>query len=129
MARVGRALAAVLAAAALAVVTWEIRDETISEHTDQPPDSTVTVIVHARERGAEQSLPELTEARFLSCRLEVQTDPAGPLEHLGDDRFRMVMRPALDESDRKQFRGCMEDWGIDHLQLDVVSMTPDPIED
>lgn len=48
--------------------------------------------------------------------------PAGRLQHLGDGRFRMIFRPSLDPSNRLQFRGCLEDWKVDHVRLDVESM-------
>jgi hypothetical protein len=31
--------------------------------------------------------------------------------------------PGLDETNRRQFRGCVEDFMIDHLQIDVIDMT------
>jgi hypothetical protein len=43
-------------------------------------------------------------------------------------RHRRVRRsdgsctPRLDETDRHQFRGCLEGWAIDHVRLDVVSL-------
>ena len=36
-------------------------------------------------------------------------------------RSRLV--PGLDETNRRQFRGCVEDFMIDHLQIDVIDMT------
>lgn len=126
-----RVFAGVLLSAALGWAVWELRDATISEHTRQPPDSTVTVLMEASARGSEhgQTLLEMTEAQLLGCRLEVLTDPLGPVTELEPGRFEVVLQPALDESDRKQFRGCMEDWNLDHFRLDVVSMVPEPFDD
>jgi hypothetical protein len=28
----------------------------------------------------------------------------------------------MDETNRRQFRGCLEDWLVDHIRLDVVSL-------
>jgi hypothetical protein len=28
----------------------------------------------------------------------------------------------MDETNRRQFRGCLEDWTIDHLRLDVETL-------
>jgi hypothetical protein len=28
----------------------------------------------------------------------------------------------MDETNRRQFRGCLEDWLIDHVRLDVVTL-------
>jgi hypothetical protein len=33
-----------------------------------------------------------------------------------------VLQPALDETNRKQLRGCLEDWTIDSVRADVVSL-------
>jgi hypothetical protein len=33
-----------------------------------------------------------------------------------------VLDTALDQTNRRQFRGCLEDWIVDHLQLDVVEL-------
>jgi hypothetical protein len=33
-----------------------------------------------------------------------------------------VLRPSLDDSDRRQFQGCLDDWRVDGVLLDVESM-------
>jgi hypothetical protein len=48
----------------------------------------------------------------------------GSIRAEGDGRFRAVFQPALDESDSKQLRGCLEDWTIDSLRAEVVSLAP-----
>jgi hypothetical protein len=58
----------------------------------------------------------------LTCRLEVESDLAGPIERLGHGRYRAVLVPALDDSNQRQFRGCLEDWVIDHVRLDVEKL-------
>jgi hypothetical protein len=30
----------------------------------------------------------------------------------------------MDETNRRQFRGCLEDWVVDQVRLDVVSLVP-----
>ena len=59
---------------------------------------------------------------MLTCRLEVESDLAGPIERLGHGRYRAVLVPALDDSNQRQFRGCLEDWVIDHVRLDVEAL-------
>ena len=78
----------------------------------------------ARTRGGEagQNLAEMVEAQLLTCRLEVTSDLAGPIEPLGDGRFRAVLEPAMDRTNRRQFRGCVEDFITDHLQIDVLEL-------
>ncbi len=68
----------------------------------------------------DQTLAEMVEAQLLTCRLEVTSDLAGPIESLGDGRFRVVLVPAMDQTNRRQFRGCVEDFIIDHLQIDII---------
>jgi hypothetical protein len=100
-----------------------VRDATLSTHQPAVPGSEVEVVVSARSEGAErgQSLPELVEALLLTCRLEVPADLAGPIRDDGDGQFRVTLAPALDKTDRRQLRGCIEDWTIDQLLVDVVS--------
>ena len=100
-----------------------VRDATLSTHQPAVPGSEVEVVVSARSEGAErgQSLPELVEALLLTCRLEVPADLTGPIHDDGDGQFRVTLSPALDKTDRRQLRGCIEDWTIDQLLVDVVS--------
>jgi hypothetical protein len=100
-----------------------VRDATLSTHQAAVPGSEVEIVVSARSEGAErgQTLPELVEALLLTCRLEVPADLAGPIRDDGDGQFRVTLAPALDKTDRRQLRGCIEDWTIDQLLVDVVS--------
>jgi hypothetical protein len=98
-----------------------LREATLSTH-DEAVGREVELIVSARTHGGEQgqTLDEMVEAQLLTCRLEVNSDFAGPIEALGDGRFRAVLVPALDQTNRRQFRGCVEDFVTDHLQINVV---------
>lgn len=120
-----RVVSGLLALALLAVGIGQLRTATLSTHQRQPADSELTVELSSSTHGGEpgQTLAEMTEALLLVCRLEVTTDPIGPLRSIADDHFAMTFRPGLDQTDQRQFRGCIEDWQIDHLQVDVISMT------
>ena len=101
-----------------------LREATLSTH--EAVDARETrVVVTARTKDGEpsQRLPEMVEAQLLTCRLEVPADFAGPIERLGSDRFRAVLVPALDQTNERQFRGCVDDFIIDHLQVNVVELT------
>jgi hypothetical protein len=105
------------------VAVFFLREATLSTH--EPVEARETeLVVSAKTKGGErdQTLDEMVEAQVLACRLEVASDVAGPIESLGDGRYRAVLAPALDETNRRQFRGCLEDWVIDHVQLDVVEL-------
>lgn len=122
-----RTVAALVAVVVLGAGVFFLRDATISTHTDQDPDSRLEVLVEARVKGAEtgQSLQEYLWAKVLMCRTEVAfSDPVTGLQVVDEQErvFRFVLQPSLDDTDRTQFRGCMEDFNIDHLQTDVRSM-------
>jgi hypothetical protein len=101
-----------------------LREATLSTHEPVAGGEEMELVLSASTKGGErdQTLPEMVEAQLDSCRLEVTSDVVGEIESLGDDRFRAVLRPAMDETNRRQFRGCVEDWMIDHVRLDVVEL-------
>jgi hypothetical protein len=103
-----------------------LREATLSTHEPVTDAREMELVVHARMRNAEatQTLSEMVEAQLQTCRLEVTSDLVGPIEPLGDGRFRAVLAPAMDETNRRQFKGCVEDWTIDQVLLGVVSLDP-----
>jgi hypothetical protein len=111
-----------VAIAVVAVVA--LRDATLSTHERIARDSQIELVVEGRSKGAEggQTVAEMVQAQVLTCRLEVNSDLVGPIESEGDGRFRAVLTPSMDESNRRQFRGCLEDWVIDQFQLDVIRL-------
>jgi hypothetical protein len=98
-----------------------LREATLSTHQEVDARQ-VELVVKAKTSHGEpdQTLAEMVEAQLLTCRLEVSSDMVGPIEELGDGRFRAVLEPALDKTNRRQFRGCVEDFVVDHLQIDIV---------
>lgn len=119
-----RFLAAVAAIAALGVGVHLLREATQSTHYRTSPDSRLRVVVESRRNRAEPTLTtaDLTLAHLTMCRLEVSSVIDGGLDELSGDRFAVVLSPALDSTDRKQFRGCVEDWNVDRNQMRVISM-------
>lgn len=101
-----------------------LREATLSTHDAVPEDSRAELVFTARAHEAQrsQTLEELVEALVLACRLEVDSDVVGRIEHDGHGTFRATLAPALDQTNRRQFRGCLEDWTIAHLVADVVSL-------
>jgi hypothetical protein len=132
MRRVGRILLSVLLGViglglgALGVSA--LREATLSTHQPVSPGSQVEVTVHARSHNTEQNqtLGEAVEAQLLTCRLEVASDiieeQSEPQTTGNEGIFRVVMQPQLDETNRRQFKGCVEDFVIDGLQIDVLEM-------
>jgi hypothetical protein len=106
------------------VAVLALREATLSTHEPVSEAEETELVVSAKTKGGEsdQTLPEMVEAQLLTCRLEVTSDLVGPIEELGDGRFRAVLAPAMDETNRRQFRGCVEDWVIDHVRVNVVEL-------
>lgn len=119
-ARLGKIALGVIGLGIGVVGVLALREATLSTHKDVAARETRLVLSGETKGGEEhQTLSEMVEAQVLSCRLEVESDLARPIERLGDSRYRAVLVPALDDSNRRQFRGCLEDWVIDGVQLDV----------
>ena len=100
-----------------------LREATLSTH-EAVSAREVELILSAQTKGGEpsQSLDEMVEAQLLTCRLEVSSDLTEPIEPLNNRHYRAVLAPAMDQTNRRQFRGCVEDWVIDHVRVDIVEM-------
>jgi hypothetical protein len=100
-----------------------LREATLSTHQAVTA-RRMEVLISADTKGGEagQSLEEMVEAQLLTCRLEVNSDMLGRVERLEEGRFRAELTPSLDETNKRQFRGCVEDWVIDHVRLNVTDM-------
>ncbi|HEX7132247.1 MAG TPA: hypothetical protein VF228_06705 [Iamia sp.] len=122
MRRVATAVLGLVGLAIGVVAVLALREATLSTHERDDPRSEVELVIEARTEGGEpgQTLAEMVDALLLTCRLEVTSDLVGPIRDEGGGRYRAVIRPALDATDRRQLRGCIEDWTIDHLLVDVV---------
>lgn len=122
--RPGRVLLGLIGLGIGVVGVLALREATLSTH-QRVAGRGMELVVSAKTKGGEksQTLSEMVEAQLLTCRLEVNTDLDGRIEPLGSGRFRAELGLALDQTNRRQFRGCLEDWIVDHLQLDVVQLT------
>lgn len=100
-----------------------LMDHTLSRHEDVEPDSELMVeLTVATRSGVEADNEEIAEALVVACQLEVRSDVLpDSLETVEDGRYRFVMRPALDDSDRRQLIGCLQDFRIDNVLANVVS--------
>lgn len=98
-----------------------LREATMTRHVAVDSGTAMEIVlrIHTNNESAERRT--LAEALFSVCQLQVDaTRVAGPIRR-GDGTFSFRLRPALDESDRRQFEGCIEDARIDHVQGDVLS--------
>jgi hypothetical protein len=105
-----------------------LREATLSTHQPVAPGSTTEVQFEAATRHGErgQSLAEMAHALVLTCRLEVSSDLVGEVQAVGEDRFLAVLEPSLDQTNRRQFRGCVEDWTVDQIQTHQLTFTDRP---
>lgn len=118
--RSGLALVAVLAVLAAGIVL--LRAATMTRHTPVDPRLELAAVVRADVvREPRTALAPMTRALVDVCRLAVDAALVD-LGRLDRDEFRLVLRPTLDESDRRRLHGCLEDARIEHLQLDVLEM-------
>jgi hypothetical protein len=122
--RPGRVVLGLIGLGIGVVAVLALREATLSTH-QRVAGRGMELVVSAKTKGGEksQTLSEMVEAQLLTCRLEVNTDLDGRIEPLGSGRFRAELALALDQTNRRQFRGCLEDWIVDHLQVDVVQLT------
>ncbi len=123
----------VLVAMVLAVIVGVhvLRQATMSTHYSTAPDSRLVVEVDAAINRAEPgvTMTDMVEAHVAVCALEVAR-PGPELQPIAgtDDHYTVTLQPALDSTDRKQYRGCLEDWAVDHLRLEVKSMEDEVVE-
>lgn len=103
-----------------------LREATLSTHHHIPRDTQAVVVLDAWTKGGEpgQTLEEMVEALLLTCRLEVGRSDLKDVRHEGGGRFRAVYAPGMDETNARQLRGCLEDWSVDHVRIDVVYFRP-----
>lgn len=130
MSRLRTALVVLVAVAVAGVGVRSLSNATMSTHEPVARGSRIELVLDARTKKASagQDLTELVTAQILACRLEVSSDLVGAVEAVdvaGDHtRYQVLLTPSMDRTDRRQFHGCLEDWVIDHVRLDVVSLVP-----
>ena len=130
--------AVILGAVGLAVgvgAVLAMREATLSTHQAVGKDSEAVILLDATVNDPEggRTVDDMIEALLLACRLEVDnsvlvSEPGGdPVvgRDAGDGHtlYRVVVRPGLDQTNQRQLRGCLEDWSIDHLRVDVLDIS------
>lgn len=125
MSRVVGAAVFVVAVVAAVVV---LRNATMTVHSKTSPTSQLVVDASARWKGSIREAESHSRALTIACVSETSTRVRlRDLQWHGDGRFRFWIKPALDEFDQRQLRGCMSDFRMPQLLVDVRSMrTVDP---
>jgi hypothetical protein len=102
-----------------------LREATMSTHYETGADSRLVTVARAAVNRPEEgvTLEQMAHAHFDLCALEVAR--VAEVERIPgrSDGFVITVQPSLDSTDRKQFRGCLQDWNVDHLQVHVESMS------
>src|SRR3954465_9275986 len=105
-----RVLLAGLLAAALAAGGVAMRGALETRHEVMPPHSRLVVDASASVRGPREHAPSLARGLVAACIAEAAAEArVVQFAWRGAGRFRFVTRPALDEPDRRQLQGCLED--------------------
>jgi hypothetical protein len=124
-----KAAAWVLVAVLVVVGVLALRAELMTVEVAQPEGSYTDVVVGARvvrEDAGVQSA--MTRGLVSTCRLLVNADVVEQsFRSVGDDLFAFRLRPALDEFDRRELRGCLSDLRVQHLRVEVrhlATVTP-----
>lgn len=117
-----RVVATVVALVAATAGIFVLREATITREvtTASHTEMEVRLRIHTNEEGAD---PErLADSLFSLCRLQVDAVRSAGPEPVGGGVFAFRLRPTLDESDRRQLEGCIEDAHVDHVQGDVLTL-------
>lgn len=122
-----RVLAALLiTAAVMGAAVWGLLAAFKATDVDTPPGSrTVVTFAISMVREPQDQRDVHAEAVYSACRADLPEASASPLRPLGDGRYRFAVTPALDASDRKEVRGCLQDLRIAHVRATVLDMTRD----
>jgi hypothetical protein len=112
----------ILALAAIASVSIDmLGDATQTRPDPSRPNSRTEVVFRVQTLGQ----PALAAAQGLwgACQgTALRTVLPPGMTALGDNRFRMVVQPALGRHARDRMTGCLEDMTLDRVKGKVVSM-------
>ncbi len=124
MKRAGQVALAVVGLVVGMIGVLALREATLSTHRKVTDAARTTIVIEAETKGTEfnQTLDETVEAILQACRLEVSSDLESDPRPLGDGVYEATLVRPVDESNRRQFRGCLEDWTLDHLLVDVLRL-------
>ena len=119
-----RVVVAGILVAGMVVGVLAMREALETRHEVMPPGSHLVVDATASVRGPREHAPSLARGLVAACAVEAATDSqVVRFTWQGRGRFRFVTRPALDEPDRRQLRGCLEDLRVPRLLVSVHDMT------
>lgn len=123
-ARVLRGVLIVVGVVTVLAIGLFLMDKTLSRHEEVAAASELVVeMTVATRTGAEAGNAEFAEALIVLCQVEVRGRMVdSSLATIGHNRYRFVIRPSLDDTDQRQLSGCLQDFWIDNVLANVVSM-------
>lgn len=113
----------------LGVGVLGLRQATMSVHTDIPDDSHLDVFVSADTLVEVDPPRRLARSQVNLCAAEAiptsdltAFEPTSAVQDPAPELpvFRFRLEPGLDDPDRAQLRGCLEDLRVRHLRLNVL---------
>lgn len=123
-----RAIAGIVMAVVVVSGLYVLRATTMSREK-APPDPGARLVVDfsvtTKDLPAHE-LPVIASAIFNACRLQAEAGLQQPLDRLGRDRFRAVLTPAPNATDREQLAGCLSDPTLSHTLSGDVRMREIP---
>ena len=99
-----------------------LREATMTRHTEMPPESYLVVSGTAEVRSASHDTETLLLALVSEC--VVEANPGARMRGFAEDdgAFSFEVTPALDDPDRRQLQGCLEDFRVSGLLANVDEM-------
>jgi hypothetical protein len=125
---VSRVVGVLVFVVAVVVAVVLLRNATMTVHTKMSPTSQLVVDASARWKASITEAENHARALTIACVSETSTRARlRDFRWRGDGRFRFWVKPSLDEFDQRQLRGCMSDFRMPQLLVDIhATRTVDP---
>lgn len=113
---------AILGLALLFAGIWWLREETMSRQHAVPTHSASVLIVEGESRLGEprHGLESRVSAVLNACEIEADSTLVH-VRRLDDAQFEALLKPALGPTNEAQFSGCVQDWTLDGVLVNIVS--------
>lgn len=122
-----RAFVGLVGVALLAVGIDRLGDLTQNRPDKPVKGSRSEILLDVRAGGRAGPAREAVGNLWGACQGTVSHRLAGPVEVLGEERFRLLTEPALGKNSWRRLKGCLEDFTLDRVRASVVSKTDLPV--
>lgn len=120
------AIGAVVAAVTVSGID-ALADLTQTRPDPRQPNTRSEVVLEVRTRDPRASTRFAAEALWGACQSTARRTVIEPgMQAVGDDRFRIVVQPALGRHARDRLTGCLQDLTIEEILGTVISMREIP---